>query len=260
MNPNVARAYDAIAAEYDLQVQGDLWMRHQLWRHYLDCFQPGMHVLDVACGTGIDAIFLAEQGIQVTGIDISPAMISQLQSKAGTRDMGGKLKTYVLEVSELQSWPPQCFDGILSAFAGLNTVPDLDQFAANAADLLRPGGRMLLHMLNRFSLWEWLGLVTRSQWSAAHCLGQQHERIFSIGGEPVKHTLYLPVEAYQFFATRFTLRRSYSLGVLRPPHTLHRIQPLLRAVPGKLDQTLGAYPPFLNWGRFFVLDLEKRGV
>jgi SAM-dependent methyltransferase len=219
-----------------------------------------MHVLDVACGTGIDAIFLAEHGIRVTGIDISPAMIGQLQSKAGFRDMGDKIAAYVLEVTELQSWPFQCFDGILSAFAGLNTVPDLGEFAANAAHLLRPGGRMLLHMLNRFSLWEWLGLVARSQWSAAHCLGQQHERIFVIGGEPVKHTLYMPKEVYRFFSTHFMLRRWYSLGALRPPHTVHRIQPSLLVALGRLDRWLSAYRPFLNWGRFFVLDLEKRRV
>jgi len=36
-----------------------------------------------------------------------------------------------------------------------------------------------------------------------------------------------------------------------------RIQPSIRDALGGLDRYLGAYPPFLNWGRFFVLDLEK---
>jgi ubiquinone/menaquinone biosynthesis C-methylase UbiE len=216
-----------------------------------------MHVLDVACGTGIDTLFLAEHGIRVTGIDISPAMIEQLQRKVADQGMGDRIKTYVLEMTELRSWPSQCFDGILSAFAGLNTVADLNEFAAMAAHLLRPGGRMLLHILNRFSLWEWLGFVTQSQWSAAHRVGRQRERTFVIGGEPVKHTLYWPAEAYQFFASRFKLRRVYSLGALRPPHTVHRIRPSLQVVLGRLDRYLGAYPPFLNWGRFFVLELEK---
>jgi hypothetical protein len=171
--------------------------------------------------------------------------------------MGDRIKTYVLETTELRSWSPQCFDGILSAFAGLNTVADLSEFAASAAHLLRPGGRMLLHILNRFSLWEWLGLVAHSQWSAAQHLGQQHERTFVIGGEPVKHTLYLPKEVYRFFANHFRLCRSYSLGALCPPPDRPRIQPSLQFALGKLDRYVGAYPPFLNWGRFFVLELAK---
>ncbi len=257
MNTTVAHAYDAIAVDYDSQVQGDRWMRQRLWNHYLQCFQPGMHVLDVACGTGIDAIFLAEHGIQVTGIDVSPAMIDQLQRKAGDRNLGNRIETYVMEVTELRSWSRSCFDGILSAFAGLNTIPDLDEFSGTAARLLRPHACMVLHMLNRFSLWEWLGLVARSQWTAAHGLGRQRERAFVIGGESIAHKLLLPGEAYRCFAAQFLLRRAYSMGALQPPHTVRRIPPSARALLGHLDQRLGAYPPFLNWGRFFVLELEK---
>jgi ubiquinone/menaquinone biosynthesis C-methylase UbiE len=58
---SVTAAYDAIAAGYDEQVRGDDWMRRKLHASFVRAFRPGERVLDVGCGTGIDALFLARQ-------------------------------------------------------------------------------------------------------------------------------------------------------------------------------------------------------
>ncbi len=255
----IARAYDAIAEVYDQQVQGDQWMRRLLWRHYRRVFRAGHRVLDVGCGTGIDALFLARHGIRVTGIDISPGMVAQLRAKAEREGLTHAVEACVLDLAALASWPPNTFDGLISAFASLNTVPDLSPFAAAAARLLRPGGRMVLHMLNRSSLWERLGLLMRGQWGTAWQLGRRSERTFPIGGRPVLHHLGSPMETYRrWFAPDFRLRQAYALGVLRPPHTVRRVPPVVVEALGWLECRLGAHAPFLNEGRFFVLDLERR--
>ncbi len=79
----MAEAYDRAAADYDRQVLGDDWMRNVLWERYARLFRPGQVVLDVGCGTGIDALFLAQRGIRVVGIDASVAMVAQAR---GTGD------------------------------------------------------------------------------------------------------------------------------------------------------------------------------
>lgn len=265
----VARAYDAAAGTYDRQVAVDAWVRQLLWRHYARAFEPGQHVLDVACGTGIDSLYLAERGLRVTAVDVSPQMIVRLRAKAAAQNLEGRITAHVFDLSRLgQHDPlpfapapgaPPPFDGILSAFAGLNALPDLQPFATTAARLLKPRGRMILHMLNRFSLWEWLGLVARARWRAAWRLGRQTRRTFVIGHEPVPHLLYYPLDAYRTtFAPAFDLLEAYSIGALRPPSGARRVPAPLARLLERLERRWSTSRPFLNWGRFFVLDLARR--
>jgi len=298
---SVTVAYDAIAADYDAQVRGDAWMRRALHKYYARVFRPGQRVLDVGCGTGIDAIALARRGVHVVGVDGSAGMIARLRDKVANEHLEDRIEAHVLRIQDLANLPAEMwrrptqsdplarrsatagsqgcppgrkadtgvargdlvgeaqFDGLISAFASLNSLPDLAGFANDAARLVRPGGRALLHMLNRFSLWEWLGYITRRDWAAALCVGSHERRSFVIGGEAVQHAVYFSDEAYRkFFSGKFAMKANYGLGSLRPPHTVRRIPSPLVATLERLDVRLGGWPLLRNAGRFFVLDLERR--
>ncbi len=255
----VRLAYDRIAPDYENAVAGDDWMRQILWSHYRSLFRPGDRVLDLACGTGLDSLHLAVSGIDVTAIDISPGMLEQLRVRAHALDVTASIDSRVLSFAELDEFPAESFDGIISGFAGLNTVPDIDRFARDASRILRPCGHMVLHLLNQFSLWEWLGAVRSRDWNSARSVRTRVERDFTIGGVSVRHQLYVPQLLYRdVFADRFRLERAYGLGCLRPPHTVAALPPLVVAQLEALDKRFGDRWPLLNHGRFFVLDLVKR--
>jgi 2-polyprenyl-3-methyl-5-hydroxy-6-metoxy-1,4-benzoquinol methylase len=257
---SVTVAYDAIAAEYDAQVRGDDWMRRALHAHYARVFRAGQRVLDVGCGTGIDAVALARSGVRVVGVDGSAAMVARLHAKIAREGVADRVQAHVLRIEDLGSLAEPPFDGLISAFAGLSSLPDLAGFARDAARLVRPGGRVVLHMLNRFSLWEWLGYIARGNWPAARYVGTQQTRAFVIGGEAVQHSLYFSDEAYhRFFRQDFALRGAYGLGALRPPHTVRRVPMPIVARLERLDVRLGGLPLLRNAGRFFVLDLQRLG-
>jgi ubiquinone/menaquinone biosynthesis C-methylase UbiE len=248
----VAAAYDALAGDYDRLVAEDLWMRRLLWRRYLDLFQPGARVLDAACGTGLDTLFLARQGRAMTGIDASPGMIAQLREKAARE--GLRIEARVGDAADLSAWPDASFDGILSAFAGLNTV-DLDAFAAGAARLLRPGGRLIVHLLAPAGLWKRLRLLARLH--PREALHGRRERAVPIGGRTVRHALPSPRETYErWFAPRFRLRRAYALGFLWPQSANALLSERLRDLLGRVEPRLGALPGLRGAGRFFVLEME----
>jgi SAM-dependent methyltransferase len=252
-------AYEAIAAAYDEHIRGDEWMRRALQRHYLSVFRGGQRVLDVGCGTGTDALELARHGIAVLGVDGSPGMIAQLRAKSKAAGLQHLVEGRVLPVSELASVGEQ-FDGAYSSFAALSTV-DLARFGFDLARLVPRGARAVLHLLNRFSVWEWLGLLARRRWRAAAALRSQHERAFRIGGRDVAHHLYFAREAYHaHLASGFLLRQTYALGALRPPHTVTRLPLGLVSGLEALDVRLGGLAGVRDAGRFFVLDLERRAA
>lgn len=258
-NKDLAHAYTRIADDYDRLAEGDAWMREFLWQRYLDLFAPGKHVLDIGCGTGTDALFLARQGRRVTGIDISPGMIDQFQEKIEEAGLTNRVSGRELSHVELHVLLPERFDGILSAFAGLNTVPDLRSFAANAAQLLRPGGPLIVHMLNRFSLYEWSLLMLDGRLRDARNLRHNTGRNITIGGKPIRHHLFTPKPTYKhFFKPYFDLNAAYGLGITRPPRNMEWVMPASSARLTALEKRLRTRWPFKNWGRFFILEMTRR--
>jgi ubiquinone/menaquinone biosynthesis C-methylase UbiE len=268
---SVAEAYDAIAPEYDRQVDDDAWMRRILWRQYAQAFRPGHHVLDVGCGTGTDAVFLARRGVRVTAIDISPAMIARAEGKVAGCGLSAGVRLAVLDIGELGRLPADEFDGIISSFAALNTLPTLTQFGADAARLLRPHGRMILHLLNGSSLHEWAGLMAHGRWTEAWRLGRRRERTFGVGGRPVRHYMPRAEEAYAlYFAPHFRLHCARGLGIVRPPCHLGypatgsaarrwSIPEAALTALGRLDELVGPTHPFVDWGRSVLLEMVRDG-
>lgn len=236
----VAAAYDAIAPDYDDLVVQDSWMRHVLWAEYARLVKAGYRVLELGCGTGLDTLFLARRGVGVSAIDASAEMIARLAEKAREQGLGEALELRVGDVAELGVYPAESFDAAISAFAVLNTVGDLERLAAGVARTLRPGGRCLVHLLAPNPLWE-----------------PHREHVVAICGRPVLHRLLPAREAVRRLAPPLRLRRAYGLGFLWPRDAIRWIpMPVARRL-GLFETRLGAWPPFLDWGRFFVLDLEK---
>jgi ubiquinone/menaquinone biosynthesis C-methylase UbiE len=259
----VSNAYDSVAPEYDGQLEDDVWMRRILWKHFDKAFGEGGHVLDVGCGTGTDAVYLARRGIRVAAIDISPAMIAQAEGKVASCGVKGGVTLNVLDIGDLGSLPASEFDGLISSFASLNSLPPVDgvpglsRFAEDAHRVLRPGGRVILHLLNASSLWEWTGLVARGRWNEARQLGGRRERILRVGGQPVLHQVPQAAEAYErYFKSGFRLCRAFGLGITRPPCPVAWVPTHVMSALGRLDELVGPHYPFINWGRFVVLEME----
>jgi SAM-dependent methyltransferase len=253
----VAAAYDAIAADYDDHLRAGEAMRRRLRQRYARLFRPGMRVLDVGCGTGIDAIFLAGRGVQVVAIDIAPGMVAELRRKVRQAGVAGLVETQVMDVAAVDAWLPASFDGIISAFAGLNTVADLGNFGQQAARLLRPGGRLVAHLLSPWSVWDILPLLRRGQFGAIAGRMRQRQRTVVIGGVPVVHRLYSPREAMGGLSGGdMRLVHGEAFGILTAPDG-RDAPPFLAAGLDRLERRAGGWYPLRNGGRFFLLELEK---
>ncbi len=101
---------------------------------------PPAVILDVGCGTGSLSVLLAEAGYEVTGIDFSPAMISQAKAKA--HRAGQTISFQVMDAAS-PSLFPQKYDVILCRHL-LWALPEPAQVLQNWSTLLAPNGRFLL--------------------------------------------------------------------------------------------------------------------
>ena len=96
--------------------------------------QPGERVLVPGVGTGAD-LPLLPGGLQVLGIDLTPAMLARARAHAGN---GTRLQVMDAERLEL---PDASFDAVL-LHQILEVVGDPRRCLAEAARVLRPGGRL----------------------------------------------------------------------------------------------------------------------
>jgi 2-polyprenyl-3-methyl-5-hydroxy-6-metoxy-1,4-benzoquinol methylase len=247
-NEPVGQAYDAIALDYETQMGKNpvaAYMRARLHEHFVRLFRRGDRLLDFTAGTGIDALFLAERGVQVTAVDVSPAMIAELKRNAAQRNLS--VEVCVLDAERLGELSVT-FDGAISTFAGLNTIGDMPRLAEALARAIRPGGHVVLHGLNRDCLWQAVGSRLR------HRGGRTVQ--MRIGGTAVTYSLYNPFALCRAaFASHFDLREAYGLSVVAAPAVVKRIP---RGAPLVFwtDRVVGRMLPAA--GDFFVLDLEKR--
>jgi SAM-dependent methyltransferase len=102
----------------------------------------GLHVLDVATGTGNLAIPLARAGAIVTGVDIAPNLLVQARERAATE---GLEITFDEGDAEQLPYADTSFDQVVSMF-GAMFAPRPELVASELARVLKPGG--LLAMAN----------------------------------------------------------------------------------------------------------------
>src|SRR3984885_15265687 len=78
-------AFDSVAADYDgPRGNNDLIqdMRSEMWQQLDATFPRGSRLIDLGCGTGLDAVRMAKLGHHVTAIDWSPQMVSRTKDRA----------------------------------------------------------------------------------------------------------------------------------------------------------------------------------
>jgi SAM-dependent methyltransferase len=133
--------YDRVAEEYVRRIYDEL--RHKpLDRALLDRFAASVRdmgtVCDIGCGPGHVGRYLHDQGLEVIGIDLSPAMIEQ----ARTLNPGMMFRQGDMTALDV---PDGAWAGIV-AFYSIIHIPRPEMTAAlrELRRVVRPGGRLLL--------------------------------------------------------------------------------------------------------------------
>jgi ubiquinone/menaquinone biosynthesis C-methylase UbiE len=257
------QVFDRLADNYDRDFTDSLIGRAQrdaVWRIALKTFRAGDNLLELNCGTGEDAFFLAAHGISVFACDASPAMIARAEQRLAHKAPPPQVVFCHLpteRIAELTPYAP--FDGVFSNFSGLNCIADLAPVAVALSGLVKPGDRLLLCFSTRFCLWEILHYSLRGKFRKAfrRCGGTATA---ILDGTPL--TVYYPtVRAIcRELAPYFRLREQTGVGVAIPPSYLEpfvRRYPLLLPLFRRLEETLAGLPGIRGIGDHILLCFEK---
>lgn len=268
---HVAHGYDLIAETYDeVEVQNAVGrrLRKRMQEVLFRCFQPDERVLEIGCGTGIEAISLASHGIEVVATDLSEQMVTQVREKA--RDQGVENVTghrlAAHQIGELaDEFGEASFDGAYSHAGALNMDPLLSEVNIGLRRLLKVSGKFVCTVVNQVSLFEVLfyPLVLRPR-KAFRRFGNvvpiPITRLEAYRRYVVPTHFYSPSQFLRYFRDDFVLRRLEGLQILLPPWNLadhlERLEPLARFLEA-LETRLADKPPFNSWGGLSLMELVR---
>src|SRR5215217_7622118 len=159
------------------------------------CSRASGEVLEVAVGTGRNFPFYP-QGVRLTGIDLSPAMLEIARKRADELGVDAHLREG--DAQELP-FPEASFDTVVCTLSLCN-IPNDRRGIAEMKRVLRPGGRLLLLDHVRSSSKAWLGAqrVLEPLWWRFSC----------------EHLLRRPLEHVQAEGFEVEQRERYKAGIV----------------------------------------------
>jgi SAM-dependent methyltransferase len=204
---SVGTSFDQIASQYDL-----IWshtaigeaQRRAVWDRIDPLFQPGSRILDLGCGTGIDACHLMARGVEVHAIDSSPEMVKMARSR--------RIPVQCCRIEDFEA-ETNSFDGVLSNFGALNCIPSLSRLNDILTRAVRPGAYLALCLLGRICAWEIVYYTVRGSLKKAFRRMPGHASS-SLG----VHVAYPSGQAIESaFSPNFRLLQLYGIGLFVPP-------------------------------------------
>jgi ubiquinone/menaquinone biosynthesis C-methylase UbiE len=134
----IRSGYDRWARIYDEEANPLIGLEEPVVREALGDV-AGLAVLDLGCGTGRHALWLAEAGAAVTAVDFSEGMMGKARRKPGAE----KVRFLAHDLGEALPFADRSFDLVVSGLV-LEHLHDMGAFFAEARRVLKPGGRAVV--------------------------------------------------------------------------------------------------------------------
>jgi ubiquinone/menaquinone biosynthesis C-methylase UbiE len=216
-------SFDKAAANYDetfTHTEIGKMQRNMVYAELHNQLTSVNHILEINCGTGEDAIWLARQNFTVTATDISPKMIEVAKGKATFKNLNF-LNASINDITS--TFNGKSFDLILSNFGGLNCLskPELEKFLEDSPALLSEKGKLVLVIMPKNTLWEQGYFLTKAQFSNIF-RRKKASVVAHIDGEKVISYYYNPKDIVNLANLNFETIAVKPIGFFVPPSYLDR--------------------------------------
>jgi ubiquinone/menaquinone biosynthesis C-methylase UbiE len=248
LDQEIKQPFNRIAEIYDTDFthsQTGILQRERVYYYLkknLD-HRSNLSVLELNCGTGEDAVWLAKQGCTVLATDISETMILVAKEKVFTHKLETEITCKALSIEQLDSLDTSVkYDLIFSDFGGLNCVApeDLKKISRSLQELLKPNGRFIGVIMSRFCWWETLYFTLKGQFKKAW-----RRRAKEAIAAPLTPTTtvdtwyYSPKEFSGLLQAEFKKQEVHPVGFMLPPSYLDnwfKNKPFLMRILNRLEK------------------------
>ncbi len=259
---SVAQAFDSIAPVFDSTLENGTTrrLRAKIYSVVESLLQPGSTILDINCGTGIDALSFANHGFRVFGSDISEQMIKTARSKS-KREKVKNVKFNVASFESISRDIVPTVDLVLSNFGGLNCTSNLAAAARAIASVTKPGGYFVAVIMPPFSLWESISYLARFEWRNA--TRRLHKSAPATGflGKVFPVYYYTPRATTIAFSPYFERMQIVGLSIVSPTPQSTRFvnqHPRLTRTLVNIDGYIEAIPLIRAAGDHYMIVLKRK--
>ncbi|HVU12774.1 MAG TPA: class I SAM-dependent methyltransferase, partial [Phototrophicaceae bacterium] len=237
------------------------WFRQRVWERRGALYKAGDTVLEMGCGTGEDAIYLAKRGVHVLASDGSPAMIAETARKAQAEGVADRVETRLLDFNDAANWslPAQTFDGAYSNYGALNCVGDWSALGGQLSQAIRPGAKLGLGVMGPLCPWEivWHGIHGDLRTATRRL---RRSTVAHLDGQYFNVYYPTPGRLQRDFGIGFRRSLLWGLGVFLPPSDLYRgvgRRKRLARTLLRLERATAPHWPFNFLGDHYWLELER---
>lgn len=235
--------FDSIAAIYDDQfthTRTGYLQRQLVYQHLGQLLARSSitRILELNCGTGADAIWLAKKGYHVLATDISTDMIKVAKAKASQLpdEVKKRLTFKTLAVQGIdQLTKEEPFDLVFSNFGGLNCISpeEMQKLSAQLLKILTPTGNLAFVIMSSFCWWESLYFLAKFNWKQAWRRRSKTAVEAPLAeGITAKTWYYSPREIERLLSPSLLQAKTTPVGFFLPPSYL---DPAFKKTPKILD-------------------------
>lgn len=212
-------SFDVAAQNYDSDFThteiGKL-QRHLVYENLQKHLKNSATILEINCGTGEDAIWLANQNFEVTATDISEKMIAVAKVKTNLEN----LNFQVLDINNIHQESKK-YDIIFSNFGGLNCLnqSELQTFFKSASEIISEKGKISLVIMPKNTIWEQFYFLMKFDFKNAF-RRKKEVAYANVNGEKVATYYYNPKEIVHLCQANFEILEVKPIGFFIPPSYL----------------------------------------
>lgn len=247
--------------QIDIENKLIVWVRKRVHKEVLLHLNLGDHLLELNCGTGIDALYFAQKGIKVTATDNADGMLHEFSKKVESQNLNDRISIKKCSFNELEQLGElEKFDYVFSNFGGLNCSNQLGKILNDIDNLLKPGGKFTLVIMPKFCLWEII-FILKGRLNFAFRRFRENGTSAHIEGVYFDCFYYSPNFINKQLKENFKLLSLKGLSIFVPPpfieHFIERHPKLFRFLESIENKTFHLWP-FRSIGDHYMITMEKK--